>query len=117
MDEPTFDNAGYPTKETLRAIEDWRHDDPHGWFDFCKAAMPTHYAKIHDYVRDDPDFDRKVRTVIFITGGWSGNEDVLGAMRANTLWVMTWRQSCSGGMVTFAVPDSWGQSQSSGSGT
>jgi hypothetical protein len=102
-----FDADGYPTEDTLRKIEDWPNSDPHGWFDYIKSAMHKTYSKVHDYVRQDIDNKASVRTLILITCGWSGNEEVLRAMAANLMWFITWKQSCSGGMHTFEIPDSW----------
>ena len=41
-------------------------------------------------------------TLYISTGGWSGNEDLIGAMQNNAmLWIMTWVSSRRGGHYTF----------------
>ena len=38
------------------------------------------------------------------TGGWSGNEDVIGAlMRNSVFWLMYWKQSRVGGHYIFSL--------------
>ena len=38
------------------------------------------------------------------TGGWSGNEDIIGAMMENTLfWIKNWYQSRRGGHYIFKI--------------
>ena len=39
---------------------------------------------------------------IMVTGGWSGNEDIIDAMRCNTmLWMLYWCSSERGGRYIF----------------
>jgi hypothetical protein len=38
------------------------------------------------------------------TGGWSGNESIIGALQSNSLlWALTWVQSRRGGHYIFEV--------------
>lgn len=40
------------------------------------------------------------------TGGWSGNEDIIEAMMANTMfWAICWERSERGGHYAFLVPE------------
>ena len=40
------------------------------------------------------------------TGGWSGNEEILGAMRRNILlWRLTWEMARRGGHYRFRVAE------------
>lgn len=42
----------------------------------------------------------------FSTGGYSANEEAIGAMMDNTmLWMMTWQQSRRGGHYRFQLPE------------
>ena len=108
MTEPTFDADGYPTDETLTAIELWPDDDVTGCLDFARAAW-----RWKDYARDvtDPaeravlhaeDGDRYVR---FATGGWSGNESIIAALKANRgVMLAAWRLHGRGGLHVFQYP-------------
>lgn len=87
MTSPTFDRDGYPTEETLLAIEQWNHRDPQGWFKFCKDSLHPVYST----------FSLTPEGLEITTGGWSGNEDVIGAMQKNILWTVYWINSHRGG--------------------
>jgi hypothetical protein len=42
------------------------------------------------------------RIISLITGGWSGNEDIIGAMQENVLlWTIHWKATVSGGLYVF----------------
>lgn len=96
MTSPTFDADGYPTDETLDAIAKWPHSDPDGWFNFCRNAWNHHYGNVkNDY-----------QTITFITGGWSGNESIIEAMRENlVLWTLLWESSHRGGKYVLRLPE------------
>lgn len=96
MLQPTFNTDGYPTEATLDCIRNWLHTDPDGVLRFICAAW--HW----------PEFAREVRPGIwsFGTGGWSGNEDVLAALRASVPWLIHFAShsiSLSGGLLCIAV--------------
>ena len=41
----------------------------------------------------------------FATGGWSGNEEIIGAMRSNYgIWSLLWESSHRGGLHIFHKP-------------
>jgi hypothetical protein len=103
--EPTFDADGYPTEDTLEAITRWPYQDVNGCLDFCRQAWhwPDFTSDVLTpceaaVVRADPD-ERFAR---FATGGWSGNEDIIRALKANKpVWMFTWRFSAAGGLFIF----------------
>lgn len=40
------------------------------------------------------------------TGGWSGNESLIDALRTNRIvWLFTWRLSACGGLFIFRYPE------------
>lgn len=97
------DDDGYPTDEELNEIIAW---SPGGawagkepWLpilDLVAAAWDTDYGASR--------VDGKVWT--FITGGWSGNEDVLHALSQNfSAWSLLWLASYRGGKHEFGVRD------------
>lgn len=94
-----LDEEGYPTEETLQAIRDW----PIG-----------HYRQLLEYVRRTwyyPDRVWILQTLPTLryalsTGGWSGNEELLGALEENRVfWGTCWFLSQRGGYHEFEVPD------------
>jgi len=106
--EPSFDADGYPTEETLVAIEAWRSDDLAACLDYARAAW--HWP---DWVGEDlSPAEREIvmakdgeRFVRFATGGWSGNESIIAALRANlVVWGVCWRLSARGGLHIFRYP-------------
>ena len=98
MTEPTFDKDGYPTDETLKTITDWDVCDPVGLFEFLKAAWNSTGT-----IREPED-----NVFEFVTGGWSGNESLIGAYQKNSiLWVLCWEMSQRGGLFRFEIPENF----------
>lgn len=92
---PTFDADGYPTNETENAISLWDDKDAAGWIDYIREAWNHHYGRIWEE-------DGMVK---FATGGWSGNESVITAMRENyVLWSLLWESSHRGGLEVLRKP-------------
>jgi hypothetical protein len=84
----------YPTEEELARIKAWPFADSRGWFDFIKSIwwMP-------DWGWREKDGEFSVST-----GGWSGNEDIIGAMGENVvLWSLTWQSNRRGGHYEFKL--------------
>jgi hypothetical protein len=47
---------------------------------------------------------KKESVVEFVTGGWSGNEDCLGALRSNVMiFALYWESSHRGGMEVYRL--------------
>ena len=90
-EEELLDEEGYPTEESLEKIKKWEiksDDDFEKLMDFIK--------KLWYY----PDFLKKNKNKEYtlITGGWSGNEDIIGAMKNNIILHITyWKSSERGG--------------------
>lgn len=96
MKNPTFDALGYPSSETLWHISNnskgWRE-----WLTFCARCWLKGYTVT---ISGDGN------TFAFFTGGWSGNESVIEAMRQNAVgWSLTWQSSHRGGKHVFSVSD------------
>ena len=93
MTEPTFDKDGYPTDETLEAIEKWDARDTLGLFAFMEQcwSYPHYWNRAGDVIQ-------------ISTGGWSGNESIISAFQANYIaWIFTWVSSRRGGHYEFEV--------------
>ena len=104
MIEPTFDVDGTPTEETLEAIEKWEPNFSMGdpWadlFNFVRSAWNLDYGAI----RNQPDENGEMM-ICFITGGWSDNETIQGAMSNNfMLNAMRWESSHRGGLTKYKM--------------
>jgi hypothetical protein len=105
MDFPTFESDGDPTDESLDAIQQWEPDfdavgDPWGkLIEFAKESWNMDYGTIREETDDDGE-----RLLCFITGGWSANEAVQGAMNRNLMFhAMRWHSSYRGGMVKYSL--------------
>jgi hypothetical protein len=104
MTEPTYDNDGYPTRETLDTIRNWgidSNDDIAALLDFCGKAWTYPDLWPAETGREDPILGRREWMVV-ATGGWSGNEDIIRALQDNRpFWVFCWLESRRGGGYKF----------------
>lgn len=91
----------YPTHDQLERIRTWDYKDPQGWFAYLQSAW--HWEEYGP--QEVPCEDEGYIEIWCSTGGWSGNEELIEAMRANRmLWALTvwaWRR---GGHHTFRYP-------------
>lgn len=92
---PAFDEAGYPTEATLAIITVWPYRDFLTLMEFVRQAW-----KYEEYFVQDGD------RFHLSTGGWSGNEDIIGALQQHRLfWAVCWESSHRGGITVFKVPN------------
>jgi len=108
-DEPTFDAEGYPTEATLRRIRRWSiqtNADFEAVMDFAGRAWnwPHLWVRERDWI--DPDYPSfPTLRYVFSTGGWSGNESIVGAIEKNQMVQMIgawpWRR---GGHYEYRFP-------------
>jgi hypothetical protein len=90
---PEMDDDGYPTDATLDAIRDWPQTDHAGLLAFVREA----WRNPEWGWREDED-----GTLRLSTGGWSGNESIIDALGANTMfWMFWWQSSRRGGHYEF----------------
>ena len=90
---PEFDSDGYPTDETLRRIREWPAETLHD--------LPAFVCKAWSYP-DRAVLDDNKNTLYLSTGGWSGNESIIGALQASHIfWLFAWQQSQRGGHYWF----------------
>ena len=88
----------YPTEEVLEKIRRWSASDPIGLFNFIEEQW-SNYGKINRL---------ESGVIQLVTGGWSGNEDIVSALNDNqTVWSMFWKVSWRGGLHEFHVPESF----------
>jgi hypothetical protein len=102
-----FDSDGYPTDQTLDAIEYWPHTDWLGLMQFVREAW-SDCGWIDQYEskyfhEDGPD--AHTWTWCAATGGWSGNESLVAALDHNTMFSsMCWYASTRGGYHEWRIP-------------
>jgi len=87
----------YPTEEELEKIRQWDAvKDPMGLINFIKGLWnyPEYFV-----VKG-----KRVITLKLSTGGWSGNEDIIEALRRNQMFfLLYWQSSVRGGHYYFRV--------------
>jgi len=85
----------YPTDEELEKIKNWDYKQSRSLMDYVKSLWKW----------PDWGFEQRDRTYCLHTGGSSGNEDIIGALRENTMfWFICWQFSKRGGHYKFAIP-------------
>ena len=84
----------YPTEEQLEKIRSWYSTEIE---DFHK--LMSYVCELWIYPKM-ATCENGVYTLI--TGGWSGNEEIIGALRDNQLfWILYWYSSDRGGKHVF----------------
>ena len=107
MAEPTFDVDGYPTEETLERLRTWPITDAAAALDFVAAAWHWPNGVSRELRLQEAELlfwkpsDRFLR---FATGGWSGNESLIDALKQSQVAALTWRLSSAGGLHIFQYP-------------
>jgi hypothetical protein len=95
--EATFDKDGYPTDGFLDQVAayDVIQGDP---YELVNAVLEG--WKWPEYV----SMEKNVLTLH--TGGWSGNESIIQALRENQMfWILYWQESRRGGHYKFELPE------------
>ena len=100
-----MDENGYPTDEELEIIKNWELNGAS--LAESLAAIMTHIRPMWRY--SDCGYWREEEGLYNIhTGGWSGNESLVGALMGNqTFWIIFWKQSEVGGHYIFATSEAW----------
>jgi hypothetical protein len=92
-----LDADGYPTSEAEEKIRTWPYSDPAGLLAYVKDLWmyPEHWNE----VPHPGQIAHRISTC-----GWSGNEQLIAAMQANTVfWALAWYSSRRGGHYEFRV--------------
>ena len=89
-----LDNDGYPTNKSLQQIAKYKGS--------YRELMKEVAFLFGGYGRCEVDGN----TWKVATGGWSGCEDVISAMRANSIfWAICWQLSKRGGYYEFTTKE------------
>lgn len=92
-----MDRVGYPTVDELKEIREWDI--------IAKGPMG-----LVEYVRERWKYGeivvagKRVISLTLHTMGWSGNEEIIGALQDNTFfWMFYWQASKRGGHYWFKI--------------
>jgi len=96
MNSPCFDEHGYPTEHTEKAIRDWPIERAAELPAYMATAWNRTYGRVEE---------TQPGLWVFATGGWSGNESVLSAAHESIAWaVLAWQSVyLAGGLLIVAV--------------
>ena len=98
-----LDDDGYPTDAALDVIRLWHWNDIKGWFKFIESIWSKQYGRWSEYGWSGSEFETAIDVA---TGGWSGNESIICAMKNNSLmWTLNWYQSTRGGHYIFVAKE------------
>lgn len=105
LDEET---GQYPSEAGIDRILNFR-GSPRQFIDFLdemwwpQEIPGMQLVKVTEHpgvYRDEPHF-----VLYMATGGWSGNEDIIGALKNTFFWMRYWYSSVRGGGFTFLIPE------------
>ena len=97
-----LDEHGYPTDEALDYLRTFT-GSAHQLVELLEHAMGAYGAVKVEQVADE--LDRQIHRVTLVTGGWSGNEDVIAELDRSFFWFAYWQSSHRGGKYSFHVPE------------
>lgn len=93
--------SDYPDSAELTAIKKWK---PVGHWVGSTPWLPILELCDQAWNHDMGKVVRNGTEVTFITGGWSGNEDIIGALGDNlSAYSLLWLESHRGGKHIFGV--------------
>ena len=89
-----LDNEGYPDERTIELIGQWRIEDDYEKMLTFLTPIMSGYGRCEK---------REIDNVWeVVTGGWSGNEEIISAMQSNlAFWGIYWQLSKRGGYYEF----------------
>lgn len=111
-----LDADGYPLEESLKAIEKFDLLEGLKGSDLIPGrSYNENLYRLLSLVRESMKWAnsttvssfrvRKSGRLYLITGGWSGNEDVIDALgKCFLFWSQHWERSLRGGHFTFEIP-------------
>lgn len=102
--DPFLGASPYPSDRELRRIARWPAIGEEGGlkelFSYVEKRWSLDYGKWEHVTNEDSD-----PALRLVTGGWSGNEELIGALQQNIVaWGMTWQSSTRGGLHIFEIP-------------
>lgn len=87
----------YPSECDLKKIEKWDTlKDPIGLIEFI--------TPLFEEMGSVRLTGKRIKKLYLATGGWSGNEQIIGALGRNIMfWMVYWMKSERGGAFTFRI--------------
>ena len=81
-------DSRYPSEIELKTIEEWDYHDFLGLAKFVVSIWNwgEDYARLGELTKDE--WGSEYYQLELITGGWSGNEDIVGALHRNQMFRM-----------------------------
>jgi len=109
-----IENYKYPTKQQLKKIERWDKNDTKGLISYIQNlwwapdwGFRLKEGKTHRHLYKIPIktrfFRKKCLKLELHTGGWSGNELIIDALKKTTFWMLYWTMSRRGGHYYFEI--------------
>lgn len=94
-------NPEYPTKEDLALVEKIGLS-PKGVLEVLNTV--SHWGNEARITRWYTNADGETyRYIKYATGGWSGNEDIIGALSKSIFWLKYWYSTNRGGLFIFKI--------------
>lgn len=104
-DSDLLDEDGYPTETALHHIRTFTGT---AWelVEYVRSLWWSDLVTVEDAQND---YGRAVRKVSFVTGGWSGNEDLASTLERTLFHSVFWQTSSRGGLTVYEIPQNlWG---------
>ena len=99
---------GYPTDAALEALLEWPITDMPAAVEYAAETFNAMLGRAWKVERGEPENESGQAEWHFATGGWSGCEDVIGALQDSNhgvLWMGFWVSSRRGGK--FVLTAEW----------
>ena len=96
------DQYGYPTEDELKKLAELKAPDQiikcleYIWW-MADWGLVKHWGR--SSLRR-----KKVLKLELHTGGWSGNEEIIGVLKGHSFWMFFWESSRRGGHYYFEIP-------------
>lgn len=85
----------YPSELELKAIEEWDAKDLTGLVTFVEDIWSDYgWMEVKG---------KNIKKVTLVTGGWSGNEDIVRALDTNLAFRLSWEASFRGGKHIYKI--------------
>lgn len=102
-------DGDYPTDAALDRIKAWPFTDLAGCLDFVASIWHWPDFGVSNELRPEEahvvGVEKGQKYLRLATGGWSGNEDIIGAMNDNyMLTAMSWHLTARGGLHIYSYP-------------